>query len=187
MRNSKIFKAMAVAAPVLLSANILADTVTAIANFTTVADVQIAEAVSVEFGDSIIPIAGRSCVLTATATTTAATAAGVTPTATVAGDGCDDASTAAAAGIYPITGAPSSSIIITTAVSANTTDYTFTAEGTYFNESTLTPTINTTGASTVTLSAGGLGLIVMGGELDINVDLAFSTALSATYDIDVTY
>jgi hypothetical protein len=189
MRNNKIFKAMVVAAPIMLSTPLMAQTILPTFTFTTVADVAITPITLVNFGASIIPIATNVCVLTPVISTSAATSGAVVlGVATVAGTGCNDAATDAEAGEYDITGAVSASVDVTLSVSdAAVTDYDYDPEASFMN-GTATTTITTGVPSTVTLDATGAGLMVIGGTLTINADLAYATTFNTTtYTIDITY
>lgn len=185
MRNNKIFKAIAIAAPVLLSSAVFAQTLITQVNFTAVDDVQINPDVEVEFGTTVIPIAGRSCTMTPTVGTSSATAPAVTVALT--GDGCSAAGTGAAAGGFALTGAASSEVIITLSVSdVAETQFTYTPEG-FFLDGAAAVAIDSLGTSTVNLTAAGTGYITLGGDLDINTDMAFSGTYDADFTVEVTY
>ena len=185
MRNNKIFKAIAIAAPVLLSSAVFAQTLITQVNFTAVDDVVIGLEDEVEFGATVNPIAGRSCTMTPTITTTSATAPVVTVALT--GDACSATATDAVPGGYPLTGAASSEIVITLSVSdVATTDFTYTPVGSYL-DGTAPVAVDSLGTTTVDLTAAGTGYIILGGDLDINADMAFSDTYQADFTIEVTY
>jgi hypothetical protein len=187
MRNTKIFKAMAVAAPILLSASAMAVVVTATVNFKTVQDVSVTEDTQPNFGETIIPIAGRSCTMTpdiATSSATAPTYAAIE--APLSGTACDNAAIDAEAGGYAITGAANSQILITLGGQLTATDWTYAPIGAFQDGASSTP-VTTAGVATVTLSGAGTGYLSMGGTLTIVNDLTFNIAYTDTYAMEITY
>ena len=190
MRNNKIFKAIAISAPVvLLSTAVYAATETPVFEFTTVADVVITPVSVVNFGASIIPISGNVCTLTPVITTGASDSTSATiAAATIAGTGCNDAATDGKEGVFDITGAADASVTITlTESDAAVTDYDFEPTANYYPNATATAL--TTGVSTtVALDAAGLGMLVVGGVLTLNADLTYATDYdTTTYSIEITY
>lgn len=213
MRHNKILKALAVTTTVVLSTSVLAATVTGSVGFRTIKDVTVTETNSVNFGNSIVPLAGKTCSFAGfdTGLATGASKLAV-PTSTaaidIAGTGCTDGDDATP-GYFTISGATGASIKITVNSSDAVAfpDYTFTPAVQYsafpvggaantsadntnqigtniFPDTTTTVVLND---ANVTNADDGQGTLFVGGTLSIVNDLSYDTSYSVDYVVDVTY
>jgi hypothetical protein len=184
-------KAGAVAATTLLlatSAN--ASIFNASASFRTIADITITEVAALSFGTAVTGKAGTDCVLDAviTAATPALT---VDANANATGTGCSSSDAVVAE--YTLTGATGSTVTVLMAT-ATDTDFTFSPAGdysdqlaagdaitTYFSDAPFNVSLN--GIS----GTNGVGMLSVGGTLNVINDLTASTSYAIAYDISVIY
>jgi hypothetical protein len=189
MRKNAITKAIMVTIPAMFAASTMAATVTGNVGFRTIQDVSITETVAINYGTSIVPLAGNTCTVDGLGQTTAtvAVAAG-----TLSGGGCSGTGTG---GYFALSGENSASIKVTVNSSdlATFPDYQFTPAGNYAaialggNNGGAFDTYFPDTQTTLSLSAGGVGTLFVGGRLQILNDLSYDTSYTVTYDIDVTY
>ncbi|MFT4929937.1 MAG: hypothetical protein ACI8WB_006072 [Phenylobacterium sp.] len=180
---------VAAVATFVLASSANASIFSASASFRTIADITITEASALSFGTAITGKAGTVCAL-ASAITPLLNATVVDTVINSTGSGC--ASGDATNGGYNLAGAAGSTITILLAT-ATETDFTFAPSGQYNDQNAganadLSTSYFPDAPLNVQLSTpAGVGLLSVGGTLNVINELTASTSYAIAYDISVIY